>query len=110
MDCKDEVLFRINISDGKVDRPDNSLLKKPIIFKYRFKKGDNFFDLSEYNVEVSKDFFLSYELISLPKGSRGPQFGASLFGTKSLFRYTSQASWGKFPASISFSATVRKLH
>lgn len=109
MDCKDEVLFRINISDGKVDGPDNSLLKKPMIFRYRFKQGDNFFDLSEYNVEVSKDFFLSYELISLPKGSRGPQFGTSIFGSKSLFRYTSQASWSKFPANISFSTTVRKL-
>lgn len=108
-DCKDEVLFRINITDGKDGQPDKSILKKPIILNYRFKKGDNFFDLSEYNIVVSKDFFLSYELISLPKGSYGPQFGLSLLGTKSLWRYTSQANWGKFPASISFSINVIKL-
>jgi len=108
-DCKDEVLFRINISDEKDGQPDKSILKKPIILKYRFRKGDNFFDLSEYNIVVSKDFFLSYELISLPKGSYGPQFGVSLLGTKGLWRYTSQANWGKLPASISFSISVIKL-
>jgi hypothetical protein len=109
-DCKEEVLFRINISDEKEGRPDQSILKKPIIFKYRFKKGDNFFDLSEYNIIVSKNFVLTYELLSLPKGSYGPQFGLSILGTKSLWRYTSQAKWGKFPASISFSISVIKLN
>ena len=108
-DCKEEVLFRINISDEKDGRPDNSILKKPIILKYRFKKGDNFFDLSDYNIVALKDFILTYELISLPKGSYGPQFGLSLLGTKSLWRYTSQANWGKFPASISFSISIIKL-
>lgn len=110
-DCKDEVLFRINLSDGETDRPDNSLLKKPIIFKYRFKKGNNFFDLTEYNIEASKDFYLSYELISLPKGSYGPQFGVSFLGPKCYWRTTSQATWDQLPKNfcISFSATVRKL-
>jgi len=109
-DCEEDVLFRINLSEEKNGQPDKSILKKPIILKSRFTKGDNFFDLSEYNIVVSEDFFLSYELISLPKGSYGPQFGLSLLGTKSLWRYTSQANWGKFPASISFSINVIKLN
>ena len=108
-DCKDEVLFRINMGDEKDGQPSKSILKKPIILKYRFKKGDNFFDLSEYNIVVSEDFFLSYELISLLKDRYGPQFGVSILGTKSLWRYTSQANWGKFPASISFSLNIIKL-
>lgn len=104
-----EVLFRINIYNGDSGRPTSNLLKEPIILKYRFKKGDNIFDLSDYNIEVSNDFFISYETISIPKGSSVPQFGASLFGSKSFWRYTSQANWDKFPGSISFSVTAREL-
>jgi len=101
-----ETLFRINIYNGESGRPTNNLLKEPIILKYRFKKGDNIFDLSDYNIEVLNDFFLSYETISIPNSGFAPQFGASLFGPKSLWRYTSQANWDKFPGSISFSVTV----
>ncbi len=101
-----EVLFRINIFNGESGRPTNNLLKKPIILKYRFKKGDNIFDLSDYNIEISNDFFISYETISIPNGGFAPQFGCSLFGPKSLWRYTSQAYWDKFPGSVSFSVTV----
>ncbi len=110
-DYNAEVFFRINIYDGESGRPVNNILKEPITLRHCFKKGDNVFDLSDYNIEVSNDFFISYETISIPNGGFAPQFGASFFGEgKSFYRYTSQAYWGKFPGCISFSVTTREVH
>lgn len=86
--------FRINFYDLKNGLPNNSILQENIIANSTIKKGKLTIDLSDYNITVSQDFFVSIELIE-GLGEGGLHFLADYSGTPIITRSASQGKWNK---------------
>lgn len=106
--CKyDSIFFRVNIYTMKANKPDSSLLVKPL---YVLSKGE-FYTLKvnviPLNLEVNDDFFVSLEwLKDLGKG--GLDFPAGFTNTHSFFRDASHGIWEKAPAGVGFYCKIRQ--
>ncbi len=99
-----EMKFRINFYDLKNGLPNNTLLHENIIAKSILKKGKLTIDLSEYNIVVNGDFFVSIELIE-SLGEGGLHFLADYSGAPVITRSASQGKWNK-QDDVSFGFTV----
>jgi len=102
---KYEILkFRLNIYDVKKGMPTNSLLDESIIISSGVEKGEMTIDLSDYNIMVNGDFFISLEWIE-ELGEGGLHFLADYTGSPVITRAASQGKWNK-QDKISFGFTV----
>lgn len=102
-----ELKFRLNVYDLKKGIPDNPLLTESIILKSRIEKGELTLDLSDYNIMVNGDFFISLELIE-GLGEGGLHFLADEDGPKVFTRAVSQGKWNKVDeVSFGFSVSVK---
>lgn len=99
-----EMKFRINFYDLKNGLPNNTILHENIIAKSTLKKGKLTIDLSEYNIVVNGDFFVSIELIE-SLGEGGLHFLADYSGSPVITRSASQGKWNK-QEDVSFGFTV----
>ncbi len=100
--------FRINIYSIKNGLPDENLLTENIIATSQIKKGLMNIDLSQYDIMVIEDFFISIELIE-QLGNGGLHFLADYKGTPIITRATSQGKWNKqVQLSFGFSVVVRE--
>ncbi|WP_430972875.1 carboxypeptidase-like regulatory domain-containing protein [Sunxiuqinia rutila] len=99
---KDSVTFRIKIYSVEKKKPGELKSVKNILFRSKLLLGTNTFNVSDYQIMLSDDTFLSYELIE----GKSPAFSVSLLGIKSYYRPASQANWEKLPGSIALYATL----
>lgn len=100
--------FRINIYSIKNGLPDENLLTENIIATSQIKKGLMNIGLSQYDILVNEDFFISIELIE-QLGSGGLRFLADYKGTPIITRAASQGKWNKqVNLSFGFSVEVRE--
>ena len=100
--------FRVNIYDLKKGMPDQHILTENIIVTSQVKKGLMTIDLSEYNIMVTEDFFVSIELIE-QLGVGGLHFLADYDGSPIITRATSQGQWNKQgKLSFGFSVLVKE--
>lgn len=103
-----ELKFRLNIYDLKKGIPDSPLLTESIIINSSIEKGELTVDLSDYNIMVSQDFFISLELIE-GLGEGGLHFLADDDGPKVFTRAVSQGKWNKVEdLSFGFSVSVKQ--
>lgn len=109
----DTFKFRINFYDIKNGLPNQNILKENIIVTSSIKKGKLTVDLSQYNLMVEDDFFVSMEWIE-DMGEHGLFFSTDTSGSASptITRKTSQGEWrevGKlaFGTGIGITLTVQ---
>jgi len=90
----DTLKFRLNLYSLKNKMPDQPLLNENIIISTTMETGLFEVDLTEYNIVVQDDFFVSLEWIE-DLGEDGLQFSMSLLGNPVIHRKTSQGNWEK---------------
>lgn len=101
--------FRLNFYDVKRGLPHTRLVSEQIVFPITTASGVFTLDLTDYNIVMTDDFFLSLELVENPANVEkgGVFFSAGLFGHPVIVRDASQGEWEKFKAiSIGFSVTT----
>ena len=101
--------FRLNFYDVKHGLPHTRLVSEQIIFPITTASGMFTLDLTNYNIIVTDDFFLSLELVENPANVNkgGVFFSAGFFGDPLIVRHASQGEWKKVKAiSIGFSVTT----
>ncbi|MEK6477343.1 carboxypeptidase-like regulatory domain-containing protein [Catalinimonas sp. 4WD22] len=105
--------FRINFYNLRNGLPDQNILKENIIVTSSMKEGKLTVDLSQYNIVVEDDFFVSMEWIE-DMGDHGLFFSTDISGAASptITRTTSQGKWrevGKmaFGTGIGITTTVQ---
>jgi hypothetical protein len=105
--------FRINFYNLRNGLPDQNILKENIIVTSSMKEGKLTVDLSQYNIVVEDDFFVSMEWIE-DMGDHGLFFSTDISGGASptITRTTSQGKWrdvGKmaFGTGIGITTTVQ---
>jgi len=102
-----ELKFRLNLYDLKNGIPNNSILTESIIITSKIEKGKLTVDLSDYNIMVNGNFFVSLELIE-GLGEGGLHFLADYDGPKVLTRAVSQGKWNEVDKlSFGFSVNVK---
>jgi hypothetical protein len=102
---KYEILkFRLNFYEVKNGFPTNSLLDESIIITSGVEKGKMNIDLSEHNIMVNGDFFVSLEWIE-GLGEGGLHFLADYTGPPVITRAASQGKWNK-QGDLSFGFTI----
>ncbi|NMH86909.1 carboxypeptidase-like regulatory domain-containing protein [Flavivirga algicola] len=104
----EKMKFRLNLYDIEKGLPNNKLTNQNIIFSVDAKEGGFTLNLSEYNIIVEDDFFLTIELVE-NKGNKENEvfFSAGLLGNATVTRLTSQAEWKKLGSvGIGFSVTA----
>lgn len=100
--------FRINVYNLKNGLPNDNILTENIIVTSQVKSGLMTIDLSEYNLMVTQDFFISIELIE-QLGAGGFRFMADYNGTPIMTRAASQGKWNKQGRlSFGFSVVVKE--
>lgn len=105
----DSMKFRLNFYDVKKGMPGDKIIKEQIVFPIRTKTGKFTFDLSQYNIVMIDDFFVSLELVENfgRKSKKGILFSAGFFGSPFITRETSQGTWKKYKAiSLGFNLTT----
>ncbi len=99
--------FRINVYNLKKGLPNENILTENIIASTEIKKGVLTVNLSDYNLVVNENFFISMELIE-QMGEGGLHFLANYNGTPIITRSASQGKWNKQDdLSFGFSVTVK---
>ena len=91
----DSAIFRFNIYSLKDGLPNKNLLKEPIYFhlkKGQFDRNKVNFDISDHNIQVSRDFAASFEQIKQYGGSR-IYFCGKINGYKGIHRKGAQGKW-----------------
>jgi len=104
----EKMKFRLNFYNIEKGLPKEKLIKKNVIFSIDAKEGNFTLDLSEYNIVVEKDFYLTMELVE-NQGNKENEvfFSAGIMGNKTVTRLTSQAEWKKLGSiGIGFSLTT----
>lgn len=102
-----KVKFRLNFYDLKKKRPNKSILNENIIVSTEMKNGILSVDLTEYNIIVEDDFFVSLEWIE-SYGKDGLYFSAGVFGSPIIARETSQGDWEKVaPFCLGFNVVAK---
>jgi hypothetical protein len=103
----DTFKFRINIYNLKKGVPNENILTENIIATTQIKKGILTVNLSDYNIVVNENFFISIELIE-QMGQGGLHFLADYKGSPIITRAASQGKWNKQDdLSFGFSVTVK---
>ncbi len=104
----DSLRFRVNFYDLKDDLPNEIINSSPIIFTTKIKKGNIDVDLSQYNLIMTEDFFVSVEWIENPiRTDKKLIYNFSLFGSKTFAREASQSKWQKMPICIGLNLKVK---
>ena len=105
--------FRVNIYNLNNGLPDSSILKENIIVESEIKQGKLTVDLSQYDIIVEDDFFVSIEWIE-DMGDYGLSFAVDISGSASpsIVRATSQGEWKEvgrlaYGAGIGIALTIR---
>jgi len=102
----DSLKFRINFYQIKKNNPDKKIPTKDIIVVTKIKNGQLSFDLTDYNIVVYDDFYVTLEWIE-DLGGDDLKFSASRFGNHIVTRMTSQGNWEKISiVSIGFNVTA----
>lgn len=103
-----EMKFRLNFYDIEKGLPKKKLINKNIIFSIDSIEGPFTLDLSEYNIVVENDFYLTVELVENDKNKLGEVlFSAGLLGNATVTRWTSQTEWEKLGSiGIGFNVTA----
>lgn len=104
----EKLKFRLNFYDIEKGLPNEKLINQNIIFSIDTKEGGFTLDLSEYDIVVEEDFFLTVELIENERNKESEVFfSAGLLGNATVTRLTSQAEWEKLGSvGIGFSVTA----
>lgn len=99
--------FRLNFYSIEKGFPAEKLINQNIIFQIDSQEGDFTLDLTQYNIKVEEDFFLTMELIENASNKESELFfSAGLFGKGTVTRLTSQAEWKKLGGiGIGFNVT-----
>lgn len=99
--------FRLNFYSIEKGLPAEKLIHQNILFQIDSKEGDFTLDLTQYNIKVEEDFFLTMELIENTGFAESEVFfSAGLFGKGTVTRLTSQAKWEKLGSiGIGFNVT-----
>ncbi len=104
----ESMIFRLNFYNLKDGLPDERIFNKNIIFQIEIKEGEFTLDLSEYNIVLNEDFYLTVELVENQKQGEEIFFSASLLGNPIITRQTSQGKWDKLGSvGIGFNLTVK---
>ena len=104
----DTLRFRINFYDLKDGMPHERIQRKDIIVETTMQDGLLSIDLSDYDIVVYDDFFVSLEWIEDLGGEDGLYFSAGFLGSPIISRKTSQADWEKLSGvSLGFNVKVR---
>ncbi|MCK0159449.1 carboxypeptidase-like regulatory domain-containing protein [Allomuricauda sp. F6463D] len=104
----DSIKFRLNFYDLKDGLPNKSLLKDNIIIVSQIKEGKLTVDLSDYDIVVYEDFFVSLEWIENLGDKDGLKFSSGFLGSPIIIRSTSQDDWQKIGAiSVGFNVTAK---
>lgn len=90
----DTLKFRVNFYDIKNGVPNNRLFNKNIIVVTTIKEGKLTVDLSEYDIVIEDDFFITIEWIENLGPSDGLFFSKVFKKNALVSRSTSQAKWG----------------
>ena len=91
----DSIKFRLNFYSIKDGLPDQKLVEKNIIINSTVKKGVVEVNLEKYNILLKDDFAVTLEWIE-DFGNKKLLFSMGLLGSKTVYRYTSQANWEKY--------------
>lgn len=103
----DSLKFRLNFYNLKDGLPHQRITKENIIVTSKLKKGKLVVDLTEYDIVVEDDFFVSLEWIENLGEEDGLYFSMGFLGSPIISRHTSQGNWEKVGAvSIGFNVTV----
>lgn len=104
-----EVRFRVNVYSSDYRFPDENILKENILVTLKQSEGLISVDLTEYDILVDDDVFISLEWIDEDLGSEGLWFSAGVFGKSIYARSTSQAEWKKQRGlSLGMSVSLRE--
>lgn len=92
----EKMKFRLNFYSIEKGLPKEKLINQNIIFSIDSKEGEFTLDLSNYNLVIEEDFYLTMELIE-NEGNKESEvfFSAGLLGNATVTRLTSQAEWKK---------------
>ncbi len=107
----DSMKFRLNFYSLKNGVPKDKVIKEQIVFPITTKAGQFTFDLTEYEIIMNDDFFISLELIENfgQKSKKRILFSVGFFGSPFMARVTSQGAWGKYKAvSLGFNVTAQQ--
>ena len=109
----DTLVFRVNLYEFKNGLPGESILKEPIYIKTTIKKGVLSLELSDYQIYIKGNSFISLEWISdsndfsgAEKGFSKLHFSAGFINNESYGRMTSQGDWKKLQVGLGFWTTV----
>lgn len=102
----DTVKFRTNIYAFENDLPGRSLLNDPIYFHGIPPKGGIEIDVTEWNIYVKNDCFVSIELIE-NIGMDGIFFKSAFLRSKSYVRDAPEGVWNKALADLGFWAEIK---
>jgi hypothetical protein len=97
--------FRINLYSMKNGLPHKNILKKPIYTKGKIVNGYLSIDVSDLNIYIKGDSFLSIELIE-NINTDGILFKAGYLKSKTYYRAASQDQWKKAPLGVSIWSEV----
>lgn len=102
----DTILFRINVYDLKNGVPNKNILDEPIFFKSIPTEGKLTLDVSELDLFIKEDCFLSIELID-QLDFEGLFFNAAFLKSPSYHRETPLDDWVKANVDLGFWAEIR---
>ena len=88
--------FRIKFYKNRNGQPAERLVEKNILKKILLNQGWLVVDLTDYNIVVAEDFFVSYEFLPTGENKKPSICYGGQFGNDSLFeRNVSQGKWTK---------------
>lgn len=97
----DSIKFRVNLYDMKDGVPNKSILSEPIYFFDKPNNGKITINVSELNIYVKEDSFLSVELIE-DVNFEGLFFKSALLKSKSFYREAPEGDWIKANVDLGF--------
>ena len=109
MSFADTGAFSLKLFEVKDGRPTQHVIYGP--FKVGIvKTGLNDIDLTHYDINLFKDFFLALSWTDVPGGSK-IDFGSGMHGNRSFHRVDTSGEWEKLPLmKLGFSAVVIKAN
>jgi hypothetical protein len=103
--ANDSIKFRVNLYDLKDDVPNKSILSEPIYYFDKPKNGKITIDVSELNIYIKEDCFLSVELIE-NQNLEGLFFKSAFLKSKSFYREAPEGDWKKVIVDLGFWAEI----
>ncbi|MFL5764819.1 MAG: carboxypeptidase-like regulatory domain-containing protein [Bacteroidia bacterium] len=110
----DSIFVRVNIYEFKDGAPGKSILSEPIYLHSKSKGGNLSIDVSDKNIFITSDCFLSVEWIDFAGDFPEKEkdyckiwFNAAFLRADSFLRTTSQSDWVRKDFGVGFWATVK---